>query len=94
MSKSSTLVPGRHIRPPAGQGAAVVAASASQVKALIRERRKIALTFRRTRSESDRAELEQVDQELAKHDIDIPAIKKQVAQRKQTIRKPFIRRAE
>ncbi len=94
MSTSSTPAQAHKIHPLTRRIAESVAARASQVKALIRERRKIALTFRRTQDERDRAELEHIDHELAQHQIDIPAIQEQVAMRKQGIREPVIRRAE
>ena len=94
MSTSSTPVPAHEVRPLTRRIADSVAAPTSQVKTLIRERRKIALTFRRTQDERDRAELEHIDHELAQHHIDIPAIKEQVAMRKQGIREPVIRRTE
>ena len=81
------------VRALTGRKADAVAARASQVKTLIRERRKIALRFRRTQNERDRAELERIDQELAKHDIDIPAIQERTEMRKQGIREPVVRRA-
>jgi hypothetical protein len=90
MSTSSTHVPAHEIHPLTGQGAESVAARASQVKGLIRERRKISLRFRRTKDERDRAELEHIDQELAKHHIDIPAIQARVAMRKRRTREPVI----
>lgn len=93
MSTSSTPVPAHKTHPLTGRIADSVTARASQVKALIRERRKIALMFRRTQDARDRAELEQIDQELAQHHIDIPAIQEQVAMRKQGIREHIIRRA-
>jgi putative NADH-flavin reductase len=82
MSIKSKYLPAHQLRPLTGRIADSVAARASQVKDLIRERRRIAPTFRRTQDERDRAELEQVDQELAEHHIDIPAIQEQVAMRK------------
>jgi putative NADH-flavin reductase len=94
MSTSSTPAQAHQIHPLTRRIADPVAARASQVKALIRERRKIALTFRRTQDERDRAELEHIDRELAQHQIDIPAIQEQIARRKQGIREPVIRRAE
>ena len=85
----------RHeIRPLTGRIADSDAARASQVKALMRERRKVAVTFSRTQDEHDRAELVRIDQELAQHHIDIPAIQEQVAMRKRGIREPVLRRAE
>ena len=62
MSTSSTPAQAHKIHPLSRRIAESVAARASQVKALIRERRKIALTFRRTQDERDRAELEHIDQ--------------------------------
>lgn len=94
MGTNSTHVPAREIRPQMDRIADSVAAGASPVKALIRERRKIALMFRRTQDERDRAELERIDQELAKHRIDIPAIEARVAMRKQGFLGPVIRRAK
>jgi putative NADH-flavin reductase len=94
MSTSGTQFPAHEIRPLTGRIEESVAARASQVTALIRKRRKIALTFRRTQDERDRAELEHIDRELAQHQIDIPAIQEQIARRKQGIREPVIRRAE
>jgi len=90
--RTSAPVPAHEVRPLTGRIADSVAARASQVKTLIRKRRKTALTFRRTQDERDRAELEHIDQELAQHCIDIPAIQEQVAMRKQGIREPVIRR--
>jgi putative NADH-flavin reductase len=94
MSTSSTPAQAHKIHPLTDRIEESVAARASQVKALIRERRKIALTFRRTQDERDRAELERIDRELAQHQIDIPAIQEQIARRKQSIREPVIRRTE
>ncbi|MBK1716944.1 hypothetical protein CKO27_04620 [Thiocystis violacea] len=53
-----------------------------QAKELIRERRRIALAYRRSQSDFDRDRLEIIDHELASHNIDIPAIQRCVAQRK------------
>ena len=92
MSTSSTPAQAHQIDPLPRRIADSVAARASQVKALIRERRKIALTFRRTQDERDRAELEHIDQELARHQIDIPAIQEQVAMRKGGSRQPVSHR--
>lgn len=55
---------------------------ASQVKGLIRERRRLALAYRRSRNEVDREHLERIDHELAKYNIDIPAIQQSVARRR------------
>lgn len=54
----------------------------SQVKGLIRERRRIALAYRRSQSDVDRDRLARIDRELAGHNIDIPAIQQYVARRK------------
>ena len=54
----------------------------SQVKGLIRERRRTALAYRRSQSEVDRDLLEKIDHELAGYNIDIPAIQQCVARRK------------
>ena len=75
MNKSSTPPNQAHkIHPLRRRIADSVTARASRVKTLTRERRKIALTFRRTQDERDRAELEHIDQELAQHQIDMPAM--------------------
>jgi putative NADH-flavin reductase len=50
-----------------------------EVGALLRARRKLALAFKRTRSEADRAELREMDDVLAEHRIDIPAIAERLA---------------
>ncbi len=55
---------------------------ASQIKCLIRERRRLALAYRRSRNEVDREHLERIDHELAAYNIDIPAILQSVARRK------------
>jgi hypothetical protein len=94
MSKSSTPVAAHETHPVPGRIADSGAERASRVKSLLRERRRIALTFRRTQDDRDRAELQQIDLELAQYQIDIPAIQEQVAMRKQGIRKPAMRRAE
>ena len=94
MSPSGTPVPAHETHPLTGRIADSVPERAARVKSLLRERRRIALTSRRTQDERDRAELEQIDQELAQHHIDIPAIQEQVAIMRQRIRKPVIRRAE
>lgn len=83
---TSTHVPAHDIHPPTGRIAESIEARVSQVQTLMHERRKIALRFRRTQDEGDRAELEQIDQELVKHHIDIPAIQQQVAMRKGGLR--------
>lgn len=93
MSTSDTHVPVHDTHPLTDQREESVAARASQVKALIRERRKIALAFRRTRDAGDRIALEHIDQELAKHHIDIPAIQEQVAMRRRGVHEPVIHRA-
>ena len=56
--------------------AASVADRAAQVAPLILKRRRIALAYRRTRSDEYRLELEQIDHALACHNIDIPAIQR------------------
>jgi len=86
MGTRSTHVPAHDIPRLTGRIAESVAARVSQVKTLMRERRKIALRFRRTQDERDRVELDQIDQELARHHIDIPAIQEQVAMRRGRIR--------
>ena len=53
-----------------------------QVKELIRERRRLALVYQRSQSGLDRGHLDNIDRELASHNIDIPAIQRCVAQRK------------
>jgi hypothetical protein len=94
MTTSRAHLSVHQVRALTGRIADAVAARASQVKTLIRERRKIALTFRRTRDERDRAALERIDQELAKHDIDIPAIQERIEIRKQGVRELVVRRAD
>jgi hypothetical protein len=59
-----------------------VDAPVSQVTGLIRERRRIALAYRRSRSEVDRDHLARIDRELTAFNIDIPAILESVARRK------------
>lgn len=54
----------------------------SPVKELIRKRRRIAMSYRRSQSEIDRYHLEAIDHELASYNIDIPAVQHCVAQRK------------
>jgi hypothetical protein len=54
----------------------------SQVKGLIRARRRTALAYRRSQSEVDRDHLEKIDHELAAYNIDIPAVQQCVARRK------------
>lgn len=82
MNTSGMHVQAHEKAPPTMQVEQSVVAIASQVKALIRKRREIALTLRRTHDETNRAELDHIDQDLQKHGIDIPAIKQQVAMRK------------
>lgn len=82
MSAKGTDVRPHGIQPLTDQGEQTPVVSVSQVKALIRERRQAALAFGRTRDAADRVELERIDQELARHHIDIPAIQQQVAMRK------------
>lgn len=53
----------------------------ARTKELIRERRRVALAYRRSQSDSDRQRLKDIDQELARFNIDIPAILQLVAQR-------------
>ena len=52
---------------------------AGQVTDLIRERRRIALKLRRTQDDISRLELEQIDNQLVKYRIDIPAIQQRRA---------------
>lgn len=54
----------------------------SQVMALIRERRRIALACRRSQGDVDRNRLARIDCELAGHSIEIPAIQQSVPRRK------------
>ncbi|WP_295446811.1 hypothetical protein [uncultured Thiodictyon sp.] len=49
---------------------------------LIRERRKAAFGFKRTPDESHRRELQELDDELAKYRIDIPAVQRRSAMTK------------
>lgn len=64
-----------NLLPRTGVGVAV-ARRAAQVAPLVRKRRSIALAYRRTRSEAQRMELEQIDRAVAVHNIDIPAIQR------------------
>jgi hypothetical protein len=59
--------------------AASVERRSREVGTLLRARRKLALAFKRTRSEADRAKLRDIDDVLAKHRIDIPAIAERLA---------------
>lgn len=59
-----------------------VESRAREIGALLQTRRKIALAFKRTRSEAHRAELREMDDLLAKHRIDLPAIAGRLAERK------------
>jgi hypothetical protein len=52
---------------------------AKQVTELLRERRKLALAFKRTGDDSYRLRLEALDRALAVHRIDIPAVAERVA---------------
>jgi predicted DNA-binding transcriptional regulator YafY len=52
------------------------------VSDLIRQRRRIALCYRRSRSEAELHQLRDIDHQLAAYNIDIPAIEHRVAQRK------------
>lgn len=49
---------------------------AEQVQCLLLKRRKIALTYKRTRDESCRIALEHIDNELTTYNIDIPAVQR------------------
>jgi DNA-binding LacI/PurR family transcriptional regulator len=60
----------------------------SRTRELIQQRRKIALAYRRSQSESDRLRLEEIDKELSRHNIDIPAIQRWVTHRKTGNRHP------
>ena len=53
-----------------------VAHRAEQVVDLVLKRRKMALAYKRTHREDQRIALEQLDNDLAKHNINIPAIQK------------------
>jgi len=54
--------------------AAAVAYRAEQVAGLLVTRRRLAILYRRTQLEDQRVALETIDRELAKHNIDLPAI--------------------
>ncbi len=53
-----------------------------RVKDLIRERRRIALLYRRSQTDNDSHKLADIDQQLAGQGIDIPAIQRAVLHRK------------
>jgi hypothetical protein len=59
-----------------------VESRAREIGGLLQTRRKIALAFKRTGSETHRAELREMDNILAKHRIDLPAIAGRLAARK------------
>ncbi len=59
-----------------------VESRAREIGGLLQARRKIALAFKRTRSETHRAELREMDDILAKHRVDLPAIAARLAARK------------
>jgi hypothetical protein len=56
--------------------AASVMQRAEQVVDLLHRRRKMALAYKRTQDEDERIALEQIDSDLAKYHIDIPAIQR------------------
>jgi hypothetical protein len=55
------------------------AARGATVTDLILKRRRIALLYQRSQSDSDRHQLEIIDQQLAGYHIDIPAIQRSLA---------------
>ncbi len=63
----------------------------SHLKALIHQRRRVALAYRRSQSVSDQHRLEDIDQELAHFNIDLPGIQHWVSQRKTRTAIPAIR---
>lgn len=57
-----------------------VAERALRVSGLLQARRRIAMAYRRTQCEDQRMALEQLDEDLAKHNIDLPAIHRRTHQ--------------
>ena len=62
--------------------AAAVECRVRQVADLIRERRKVACEFKRIPDERRRLALQRCDEELAKYQIDIPAVQRRSAMAK------------
>ncbi|MEA3642932.1 MAG: hypothetical protein VBE63_23755 [Lamprobacter sp.] len=60
----------------------------SHLKALIHQRRRVGLAYRRSQSASDRRRLEDIDQELAHYNIDLPGIQHWVLEQKTRNRHP------
>ena len=60
----------------------------SHLKELIHQRRRVALAYRRSQSASDHRRLEDIDQELAGYNIDLPGIQHWVSQQKTRKRHP------
>lgn len=60
----------------------------SHLKELIHQRRKVGLAYRRSQSAGDRRRLEDIDQELARYNIDLPGIQHWVLQQKTRNRRP------
>jgi len=60
----------------------------SHLKELVRQRRRIALAYRRSQSDGNRRRLEIIDRELSGYNIDIPGIQHLVAHRKTGNRDP------
>lgn len=59
-----------------------VESRARAIGGLLQARRRLALAFKRTGSETQRAELREMDDILAKHRIDLPAIAGRLAAKK------------
>ncbi len=60
----------------------------SHLKALIHQRRRVGLAYRRSQSASDHQRLEDIDQELTRYNIDLPGVQRLVLQRKTRSRHP------
>ena len=60
----------------------------SHLKKLIHQRRRVALAYRRTQRVNDQRRLEDIDQELASYNIDLPGIQHWVLQQKTRNRHP------
>jgi hypothetical protein len=70
------------VHPPESGLAQAPQGRVSAISDLIRKRRRIALSYRRSRSDADLHKLHAIDLQLAGYNIDIPAIQHSVAQRK------------
>jgi hypothetical protein len=61
--------------------AETVARRALQVTALLSKRRRVALAYQRSPSDEQRMALDHIDSELAKYNINIPAIQRLITRR-------------